>query len=45
MERNIAQLLLSINLPEVAAKIFMKNHLVRSAEKCFKQVLLGLNGD
>lgn len=23
----------------------MKNHLVRSAEKCFKQVLLGLNGD
>lgn len=23
----------------------MKNHLVRSAEKCFKQILQGLNGD
>ena len=45
IEKKIARLLLAISLPEEAARIFMKNHLVRSAEKCFKQVLMTLNGD
>jgi tetratricopeptide (TPR) repeat protein len=32
-------------LPDEAAKIYQKNHLVKSAEKCFKQILQTLNGD
>jgi hypothetical protein len=34
-----------VNLPEEAANIYQKNHLVKSAEKCFKQILQSYHGD
>lgn len=34
-----------VGLPDEAARVYMKNHLVKSAEKCFKQILQGCKGD
>lgn len=38
-------MLLVIGLPDEAAKIYQKNHLMKSAEKCFKQILQDFHGD
>lgn len=45
IEKKIARLLLVIGLPEEAVRIYQKNHLVKSVEKCFKQILQGSHGD
>ena len=45
IEKRIARLLLVIGLPDEAARIYQKNHLVKSAEKCFKQILQEYHGD
>jgi tetratricopeptide (TPR) repeat protein len=45
IEKRIARLLLVIGLPDEAALIYQKNHLVKSAEKCFKQILQEHHGD
>jgi tetratricopeptide (TPR) repeat protein len=34
-----------IGLPDEAVLIYQKNHLVKSAEKCFKQILQEYHGD
>lgn len=37
--------MLVIGLPDEAVRIYQKNHLVKSAEKCFKQILQNYHGD
>lgn len=45
IEKKIARLLLVIGLPDEAIRIYQKNHLVKSAEKCFKQIVQSVHGD
>lgn len=34
-----------IGLPDEAARIYQNNHLIKSVEKCFKQILQDFHGD